>query len=147
MRDKLPSPKYLNILLVFQLGFHFVLPVTRVISSPWSYLGVIIIFLSLALNLWTVRQLKKEATIDFFEIPKRLETGGVFRISRNPVYLSGVTLSLGIAILLGSLITFVFPVALWLILDRLYIPAEEAGLERIFGHEYLQYKEKVRRWI
>lgn len=147
MRDKLLSPRYLNILLMLQLGFHFVLPIASVIHSPWSYLGAIIILISLALNVWAVRQLKKDATIDFFEIPRSLETGGVFRISRNPIYLSGVMLSLGIAILFGSLITFVFPVVLWVILDRLYIPTEEMRLERIFGDEYLQYKQKVRRWI
>jgi protein-S-isoprenylcysteine O-methyltransferase Ste14 len=58
-----------------------------------------------------------------------------------------VILSLGVAILLGSLITFVFPIALLVILDRYYIPFEEKRLEETFGAEYLEYKQKVRRWI
>jgi protein-S-isoprenylcysteine O-methyltransferase Ste14 len=61
--------------------------------------------------------------------------------------LGGVILSLGIAVLLGSLITFVFPIVLLLILDQLYIPVEERKLEETFGKEYLEYKQRVRRWI
>ena len=148
MRDKLLPPSYLNIFLVLPIGLHFVLPIKRIVHSPYTYLGFVFILLGLALNTWSVRLLKKRnTTIDFQEMPNRLVTDGPFRISRNPLYLGGVILSLGIAILLGSLITFVFPVALLLILDRLYIPAEETRLEKIFGEEYLEYRQKVRRWI
>ena len=86
-------------------------------------------------------------TIDFYEAPNRLVTDGPFHISRNPIYLSGVILSLGVAILLGSLITFVFPIALLVILDRYYVPFEEKRLEETFGTQYLEYKQRVRRWI
>jgi protein-S-isoprenylcysteine O-methyltransferase Ste14 len=148
MRDKLLPPSYLNIFLVVPIGLHFVLPIKRIVHSPYTYSGLVFILLGLALNTWSVRELKKRnTTIDFQEMPNRLVTDGPFRISRNPLYLGGVILSLGIAILLGSLITFVFPVALLLILDRLYIPAEETRLEKIFGQEYLEYRQKVRRWI
>ena len=54
---------------------------------------------------------------------------------------------LGLSILLGSLITFAFPVALWVILNGLYIPSEEELLEKTFGEEYLRYKQRVRRWV
>ncbi len=102
----------------------------------------------IVLNVWSSRLLiKKSTVIDFYEAPTKLVTDGPFRISRNPVYLSGVILSLGIAILLGSLITFVFPIALLLILDRFYIPIEEERLETSFGKEYLEYKQRARRWI
>jgi len=148
MRDKLLPPSYLNIFLVLPIGLHFVLPIKRIVHSPYTYLGFVFILLGLALNTWSVRELKKRnTTIDFQEMPNRLVTDGPFRISRNPLYLGGVILSLGIAILLGSLITFVFPVALLLILDRLYIPAEETRLEKTFGQEYLEYRQQVRRWI
>ena len=146
--DKLLPPSYLNIFLVLPIGLHFVLPIKRIVHSPYTYLGFVFILLGLALNTWSVRELKKRnTTVDFQEMPNRLVTDGPFRISRNPLYLGGVILSLGIAILLGSLITFGFPVALLLILDRLYIPAEETRLEKIFGEEYLEYRQKVRRWI
>jgi hypothetical protein len=98
------------------------------------------ILFGVSLNVWSSRLLRKKSTdIDFYEAPNRLVTNGPFRISRNPIYLGGVILSLGTAILLGSLITFVFPMALLMILDRHYIPFEEKRLEKTFGRKYLEY--------
>jgi protein-S-isoprenylcysteine O-methyltransferase Ste14 len=148
MRNKLLPPTYLNTFLVLAIGLHFILPIKRIIHPPYTYSGLIIILFGVALNVWSARLLKKKsAAIDFYETPTRLVIDGPFRISRNPLYLGGVILSLGIAVLLGSLITFVFPTALLLILDKLYIPVEEKRLEKTFGKKYLEYKQRVRRWI
>jgi len=76
-----------------------------------------------------------------------LVTDGPYRISRNPVYLGGVVVCLGLAILLGSLIAFAVPVALFCILNALYVPHEETTLRTKFGGLYLDYKRKVRRWL
>jgi len=148
MKDRLPPPTYLNALIPLAIVLHLVLPIKRIIYSPYTYLGSILILLGVVLNIWSGRQLRKmNTTIDFYGRPSELATDGPFRISRNPIYLSGVILSLGIAILLGSLITFAFPIALFLILNGLYIPSEEEVLEKTFGREYLEYKQRVRRWI
>lgn len=148
MKSKPLPPSYLNTFLVLAIGLHFILPIRRIIHSPYTFWGFIFILFGIVLNVWSSRLLKKKSTaIDFYEAPNRLVTEGPFRISRNPIYLSGVILSLGIAILLGSLITFVFPIALLMILDRHYIPFEEKRLEKTFGQEYLEYKQRVRRWI
>lgn len=118
------------------------------IRPPFTYLGIILIVLGLTFNIWAVRILNEnQTTIDFDKDPSDLVTNGPFRISRNPIYLSGVMLSAGIAIFLGSVITFVFPLIFLLILDRAYIPAEEETLENIFGDEYRSYKMRVRRWL
>lgn len=148
IKSKLPPPTYLNTFLVLAIGLHFVLPIRRLIHPPYTYLGFVFILFGVVLNVWSSRLLKVMSTaIDFYEAPDRMVTDGPFGISRNPIYLSGVILSLGVAILLGSLITFVFPIALLVILDRYYIPFEEKRLEETFGAEYLEYKQKVRRWI
>jgi protein-S-isoprenylcysteine O-methyltransferase Ste14 len=113
------------------------MPVKILIRPPFAYLGIILIILGLTLNLWAVRILSgNQTTIDFDKDPSDLVTNGPFRISRNPIYLSGVMLSTGIAIFLGSLITFVFPFMLLLILNRVY-----------FGDEYRTYKHRVRKWL
>lgn len=141
-------PTYFNIFLILAIGLHFILPIKRVIHSPYTYLGLILISLGVVLNVWSVGTLKgKNTTIDFHGTPQRLVTDGPFHISRNPAYLGGIILSLGVAVLLGSLITFVFPIVLVLILDKLYIPSEEKSLEELFSEEYLKYKRRVRRWI
>jgi protein-S-isoprenylcysteine O-methyltransferase Ste14 len=77
----------------------------------------------------------------------RIVRSGLYRFSRNPIYLSFSLLMLGIAFsrnsvwLLGTL-----AVALCL-MNFIVIPREERDLERRFGPEYLGYKWKVRRWI
>ena len=148
MKSKLLPPAYLNTFLVLAIGLHFILPINSIIHAPYTYLGCVFILFGVVLNLWSLRLLKNNrAPIDFYEEPNRLVTDGPFGISRNPIYLSGVILSFGIAILLGSLITFVFPIALLVILDGCYIPFEEKRLEKTFGTKYLDYKQKVRRWI
>ena len=127
---------------------HLIFPIQILVHLPLRYLGLGVIFLGIALNHCAVGQLRKMLTsVEFDEIPTRLVTDGPFRISRNPIYLGGVIVLLGIAILLGSLITFVFPVILFLVLDRIYIPLEESQMEEIFGADYIEYKQAVRRWV
>ena len=148
MKKNLPPPKYLNMFLILVIVLHFFWPIKRIILAPFNYLGLGFILIGVVLNVWSAKVLReKKTTIDFYEIPNSLVVTGPFSRSRNPIYLSGVILSFGLAILLGSLIAFLFPIALLVILDRLYIPSEEKSLEKTFGGRYLDYKNKVGRWI
>jgi len=54
---------------------------------------------------------------------------------------------LGVAVLLGTLVTFAFPVLFVMLIGFLIIPGEERNLEKIFGEQYREYKKRVRRWI
>lgn len=77
----------------------------------------------------------------------RLVTGGPFRFSRNPMYLSLVLAYAGIALMLelpGALVLLPLPV---LAVHRVQIPFEEARMARLFGQEYLEYQARVRRWL
>ena len=74
-------------------------------------------------------------------------TEGLFRFSRNPLYLSLMLIYCGIAIYANSLwLVFLLPV-LFIGLERGVVVREEKYLEGKFGEEYLEYKKKVRRWI
>lgn len=77
----------------------------------------------------------------------RLVTGGPFRISRNPMYLSLVLAYAGLALMLDlpwALAMLPVPV---LVVDRVQIPFEEARMARLFGQQYLDYRARVRRWL
>jgi len=63
------------------------------------------------------------------------------------MYLGAVVFAFGFAILLGSLVIFLLPVGLFLHSNFRVIPHEEDQLKTIFGKEYLDYMERVRRWI
>lgn len=76
-----------------------------------------------------------------------LVTSGVYRVSRNPMYLGDAIMLLGVAVWFGSWFAFVWLGAFILYIDRLQIRAEEAALTARFGDRYARYQREVRRWL
>lgn len=70
-----------------------------------------------------------------------------FSISRHPMYLGMASILLGITFILGTVVSFVFPVLFVVAMELLFIPHEEEDLERIFGERYREYWGRVRRWV
>ena len=72
---------------------------------------------------------------------------GLYRVSRNPIYVSGLLLQLGIALLMNNVwIILLVPVSK-LLFDRYVIAREESYLERAYGEVYVDYTRAVRRWL
>jgi protein-S-isoprenylcysteine O-methyltransferase Ste14 len=70
-----------------------------------------------------------------------------YTFTRNPMYL-GLTIALaGFAIFFGSIVMLVAPAVFAFVIDGKVIPREEATMERRFGQQYLDYKNRVRRWL
>jgi protein-S-isoprenylcysteine O-methyltransferase Ste14 len=72
---------------------------------------------------------------------------GIYRVTRNPMYLGMALLSLGVALFCVSLLGVVMAMLAALIVDRAVIDREEAYLSRRFGAAYLAYRCRVRRWL
>ena len=82
-----------------------------------------------------------------FHPTTRIVSHGLYRFSRNPMYLGFGLWTLGIALLVNS-IWMLLAVPIGLVLtDRFVIASEERYLERKFGEEYLSYKRRVGRWL
>ena len=151
---RLIHPFYIAIpLILLMFILHFVFPIQMILVFPFTLIGLVPIILGLFINHQASRTLQNRTTFDSIhwlytnEKPKILVTEGLFQYSRNPMYLSAILLGFGLAILLGSLVSFVFPTIFFLLLHFLYIPNEENQLKTIFGKEYLDYKKRVRKWI
>ena len=100
------------------------------------------------LNLIADSSFKKiNTTVKPFEESTALLTDGVFRISRNPMYLGMAFILSGISILLGSLSPFFVILIFMFAMDFVFIRKEEAMLQKKFGTTWLEYKKTVRRWI
>lgn len=80
-------------------------------------------------------------------IPDYLVTTGIYRRTRNPLYVGGVLMQVGWAALLGSLPGAAVTAAYVIGLDRLGIPFEERLLATKFGASYDAYRDRVPRWI
>lgn len=76
-----------------------------------------------------------------------LATGGIYRFTRNPMYLGGCVFFLGLAIMVRSGWLLLMVPVIAVALRKLAIEPEEAYLTRRFGDEYRAYCGRVRRWL
>jgi protein-S-isoprenylcysteine O-methyltransferase Ste14 len=76
-----------------------------------------------------------------------LITSGIYRLTRNPMYLGLAIMLVGIALWMGTLPYYAAAAGFFLIIHSNFCPYEEAKLQRTFGNEYDQYKSRVRQWI
>ncbi|MGW1453592.1 methyltransferase family protein [Salegentibacter agarivorans] len=74
-------------------------------------------------------------------------TNGLFKFSRNPIYLGFLISLLGVWILLGTVLPILGCLLFILIINYWYISYEENEMEKQFGAEYREYKSRVNRWI
>lgn len=134
------SSLFISILLTFvfrdSLRFNF----DRNIGIFFIGLGFILIMLGL------LTLLISGTTIIPGDKPKKLVKSGVFRFIRNPVYLGDIFLIIGISMYLKTLIGFIFAILFFFVVDKFVIPIEERILEINFKDEYIEYKNKVKRW-
>lgn len=72
---------------------------------------------------------------------------GVYRFSRNPMYLGFAAVLLGWAVFLGNPLSLLVLAGFIGYLTRFQITPEERTLVNLFGAEFVAYCGKVRRWI
>lgn len=76
-----------------------------------------------------------------------LVTAGIYKFSRNPMYVGVLLVLLGWAIFLSAPLSLVGPLAFYLYIGRFQITPEEQALHALFGSEYSTYKQRVRQWL
>ena len=144
------DPWIVDVVILFGLSilFHYLIPVMIVISQPYSYLGAVLMLLGFGLMTWTAILFRNEGTsFKLREGSFTLVTSGPFGFSRNPMYLGMLIWLVGLAVLLGSLIVFLFPILFFLISNLLIIPLEERKMVRLMTTRYIEYRKNVRRWL
>ena len=125
----------------------FLLPQYEIIVFPYNLSGVLLILIGGFLNMNAEKLMKKYDTPHKFEKSTRVVQEGVFKFSRNPMYLGMTLILLGLAAMSQNIVTFVSPVAFFVLMNRIFIPYEEKKIHDELGEEFLRYKKKVRRWI
>jgi len=141
-------PLIVVVTLALGVFLNFVWPMKFLGRSDALWLGTLLIVVSIPIVIGAALQLTKAKTA--FDVRKptiEIVTGGVFRISRNPTYLSMMLGFVGIASLVDSLWMLLLALPLVLIIQKGVIEPEEHYLEQKFGETYLHYKARVRRWI
>jgi protein-S-isoprenylcysteine O-methyltransferase Ste14 len=90
---------------------------------------------------------RAETNVDPYKPVTTLVTGGPFRFTRNPLYLSMTLIYGGISALANALPAVLLLLIVLRLMQRGVIEREERYLESKFGDEYIEYKGKVPRWI
>lgn len=78
---------------------------------------------------------------------EKLVVGGLFKISRNPMYLGMLLFLVGGFVYFGEGLNAALLLAFVLFIDEMQIKPEERALEEKFGDDYRAYKRRVRRWL
>lgn len=141
-------PVYFLLTLVAMLLLHWLAPVGRVIPPPLTWFGLVPLALGIFMSITAARAFARAGTpVRPFAESTALVTEGLFRISRNPMYLGMITTLIGVAILLGTATPFLPVPVFFFVLWHRFVQHEERILEGSFGETYREYRRRVRRWI
>ena len=120
----------------------------RHVTHPSQFAGIVVAVAGLALIAACLDLFRRFRTRpEPWEPDQVLIRSGIYRLSRNPMYLGMAILCVGIAMFFESLAAFILVATAVLVVDRYVIAREEAYLARRFGGDYSAYRAKVRRWI
>lgn len=115
---------------------------------PWLAVGLVLAGLALMLaSVWTLWRARTTVNPFHPEQASHLVSAGVYRISRNPIYLGDALLLAGAICWLGQPVGLLVLALFVLFIDRFQIRAEEQALADRFGPAYGTYRAHTRRWI
>jgi protein-S-isoprenylcysteine O-methyltransferase Ste14 len=142
-------PPTLVLICVFtMLLLHWFFPGSWLLPYPLRLAGLVPLLLGISINVVADRQFSMLGTnVNTFKDPDRLVTDGLFKYSRNPMYLGFGLIVLGVWLLLGSLAPGAGVLVYFSVTDRWYIEFEESRLTEKFGSSYRSYQSRTRRWI
>jgi protein-S-isoprenylcysteine O-methyltransferase Ste14 len=145
---KLLPPSLMLLCLIIMLALNWLWPIAHLSILPVNLFGIIPLGLGLASSAMVERQFKAVgANVNTFNAPTRLVTEGLFKYSRNPMYLGLALVLVGVWIMLGSVSPLVGVVGFIVVTDQWYIAYEEHLLGEMFGQAYIDYQARTRRWL
>lgn len=146
----IPPPLiFIGTLIVGVLIDHFVTNLSTSVGSTPRYalatlsIGISIILMATALGLFRKAGTRPEP----WKPTSALVTGGIYRFTRNPMYLGMALFYAGLALALDSVVSLLLLVPLIAVIHRQVIAREERYLAEKFGDEYQHYKARVRPWL
>ncbi|TAL11721.1 MAG: isoprenylcysteine carboxylmethyltransferase family protein [Nitrospirae bacterium] len=124
-------------------ALEFTLPACDVVAALFAAAGLavgVMGIVSFARAKTTVNPMKPGAA-------SSLVVSGIYRYSRNPMYLGLLLLLLGWAWYLSNALAFLLLPGFILYMNRFQIEPEERALASLFGEAFTAYRARVRRWL
>ena len=145
---RIPAPilAIVHIILAILLGWLIPLPIPAPISIKWLGLGLAA--LGFILGMLAVSEFRRARTTSDPKKPaQNFVTTGIYRYTRNPVYLGFVLMLIGLPLNMGIYWGFILVWSLVTFMNNMVIEHEEAYLEKKFKDKYTEYASHVRRWL
>ena len=129
----------------FGIAWASALPAYSLFRVAAGY-GLIVVGVALVLGTW-VSFRKWQTPICPFTEPTHLITDGLFRYSRNPLYLGEVVMLIGLSALHGNWATLIPVLVFFVVIQIVFVRPEEKTLLAEYGDSFEDYRKKVRAWI
>jgi protein-S-isoprenylcysteine O-methyltransferase Ste14 len=146
---KIPPPVWALAYVLIAAAVNYLTGWPQVPGLPSVPLAIALIILGVASAASAVTLFRRTGAVlnPTAETNSRLVTAGPYRLTRNPMYLGLVLVTLGIAIWAGAWPMFLAPLATFATANWVHIPFEEQRMRAQFGAEFDAFAAKVRRWL
>jgi protein-S-isoprenylcysteine O-methyltransferase Ste14 len=145
----LPPPAWALVFTLIAVLASYLMEWPRVPGLPLVWPGVVLIVLGIGLAITAAMLFRREGTEINPTSPanRKLVTSGPFTLTRNPMYLGLVLVTLGVALSIGAWPMLLAPIAVFATANWVHIPFEEEKMRRQFGASFDAYASRTRRWI
>jgi protein-S-isoprenylcysteine O-methyltransferase Ste14 len=145
---RLHPPLIFGISILCGIGLDNLHPLAMPYGFHGTVYGGIIIMIAFAIGMWALLEFNRAGSDVRADKPdSALLVSGPYRFTRNPLYIVLTLVQITAAVWLDTLwILLLTPISV-IIISRYAIRREERYLEKLFGQEYLDYKQRVRRWL
>jgi len=153
LENRIPPPLIMLITLIFMAivsRFDYERALQLTPSAVNNYLGITLVFLGFLVAVLGIREFKRvETTINPMQPEKAssLVRSGVFRFTRNPMYLGMLLVILGSACYLASIWSALGVLFFFAFIVRFQIIPEERAMRNLFFEEFEEYCRNTRRWL
>ena len=148
--NKIPPPIIAAICAAFAWHISQLTPELTLLWEPRVVIAIAIGLLGLTLDIVSLLAFRRADTTINPLSPEKANTvvqAGIYRLTRNPMYLGLALILFGFSIYLGNPLSILAVIAFIAYITRFQIIPEERALTEKFGQSYTQYRNSVRRWV
>ena len=146
LRIPAPTLTIIHVIMAILLGWRLQLPIPAPRFVGWIGLGLAA--LGFVLGVLAMIEFRRARASSNPKKPNKvLVTSGVYRFTRNPIYLGFVFILIGLPLTMGNYWGIILVLPLVTFMKNMVIQHEEAYLEKEFKDQFAEYCSRVRRWL
>lgn len=147
LKNKVPPP---IIAAVFLALIYLTRSVANVQFPFQGYIAAVFLLAAISVMILGVREFRRlQTTVNPLkpDTATTLATNGVFKVSRNPMYLGLLGILIAGSVFFGASTAVVLVPLFVIYMNVFQISSEEEAMAKLFENDFKEYRSKVRRWI